>query len=129
MVIDADTVRERVRPPDLRDVRPPGDLPAFRTLDAVRDKLGAFEWGPTGSVGFALATGVSCVRAGSDLDVAVFLDHLDVGSLPDLPVGVDCLLETPGGAVALAELISGSDRVMMKTTDGPRLIDRSTVTS
>jgi phosphoribosyl-dephospho-CoA transferase len=126
LIIDPDDVMERVAPQQLTDVVPRRDLPAFRTLDVVRRAVGptGLEWGPTGSVGFELATGHPCVRAGSDLDIAVFVDRLGAASgITPLP-GVDCAIETPSGAVALAELVHGAEQVLLKTADGPRLVGR-----
>lgn len=126
LIVDPEDVIERVAPQQLTDAFPRRDLPAFRALDVVRRTVGptGLEWGPTGSVGFELATGRPCVREDSDLDIAVFVDRLDAASgLTSLP-GVDCAIETPSGAVALAELVRGAEQVLLKTADGPRLIAR-----
>jgi phosphoribosyl-dephospho-CoA transferase len=85
-------------------------------------------WGPTGSVGFELATGVAAASTDSDLDVVVRApEPLPLGNareiadhLNRLPTCVDAQLDTPAGAVMLSEYARG-DRVLLRTPDGPRL--------
>jgi phosphoribosyl-dephospho-CoA transferase len=105
---------------------------AVRVLDAV-DELFTFlglAWGPTGSVGFELATGVAVAGPASDLDVVVrapepwsraWAREL-VDDLARLPVRVDTQLDTPSGAVALAEYARGG-RVLLRTPDGSKLVN------
>jgi phosphoribosyl-dephospho-CoA transferase len=107
-------------------------LDAFRVLDAI-DELFTFlglAWGPTGSVGFELATGVAVADPASDLDVVVRAPEpwslarareLTDG-LARLPVRVDTQLDTPSGAVALTEYARGG-RVLLRTPDGPKLVN------
>ena len=102
----------------------------IRVLDAVDELFSSLGhvWGPTGSVGFELATGVAAAGTTSDLDVVVraaepwplesareIADHLN-----RLPTCVDAQLDTPAGAVMLSEYARG-DRVLLRTPDGPRL--------
>ena len=107
-------------------------IDAVRVLDAV-DELFAFlglAWGPTGSVGFELATGVAVAGPESDLDVVIRAPEPWslararelVDNLARLPVRVDTQLDTPSGAVALAEYARGG-RVLLRTPDGPKLVD------
>jgi len=87
-------------------------------------------WGPGGSVGAELASGVVCTHAGSDLDLLLYadavLDKTSAGALhaqlSQLPVRVDTLLEMPQGGVALADLAGDADRVLLRTAQGPRLM-------
>ena len=103
----------------------------IRVLDAVDELFSSLGlvWGPTGSVGFELATGVAAAGTASDLDVVVrapeplplesareLADHLN-----RLPTCVDAQLDTPAGAVMLSEYARG-DRVLLRTPEGPRLI-------
>lgn len=116
---------------DPRDRR---DLPAMRALAEARTHLDecAMRWGPTGSVGFELATGVSAVTPASDLDLVVraplltsaVVQRLNAlhGRLQGLAARVDCQVETANGAIALAELTSCSAEVLVKTRDGPSLV-------
>jgi phosphoribosyl-dephospho-CoA transferase len=135
--IPAGAVAERVRPEDLR--RRLTDLPAgtapARTAAALAAWLDSLDraglrWGPTGSAGFQLATGRTVVTPHSDLDLIVRLDALTAAeplpAMPSVPGRVDCLVETPEGAVAWADLASGSRLIMLRTPDGPRLVSRTT---
>ena len=113
------------------------DLPAFAALAALRDRLHntPLRWGPTGSVGFELAAGAPCVTPASDLDIAVFTDTLDLpwdtlaAAVYDLPTRVDCTVELPYGALALTEYLDGTPRLLLKSPDGPRLVDRDELTA
>jgi phosphoribosyl-dephospho-CoA transferase len=106
-------------------------LGAVRVLEAV-DELFTFlglAWGPTGSVGFELATGAAVAGPASDLDVVVRApkpwSRTRARELTDglarLPVRVDTQLDTPSGTVALTEYARGG-RVLLRTPDGPRLV-------
>lgn len=88
-------------------------------------------WGITGSVGYALATEVPVLRDGSDLDLLIRCDlPPDADALrrwqaftSQLTCRTDTQIETPAGAFALAEWLSGG-QVLLKTNAGPRLTDR-----
>jgi phosphoribosyl-dephospho-CoA transferase len=92
-------------------------------------------WGPTGSVGFELATGIPTATTESDLDLlirvprgsAVVLARLAAlhRAFGSLAARVDCQVETSAGAVALAELVGGPSDVMVRTAEGPRLVPRA----
>jgi len=112
-------------------------LPAFLALALLRDSrsvLHDFAWGPTGSAGFELATRLAVVNESSDLDLLIRipyrLDAATARALADLLMAasthaqtrVDAQLETPAGGVALAELAAGKPRVLVRATDGARLI-------
>src|ERR1700757_944205 len=86
-------------------------LPAIETLRYVEEKLRTLtlEWGPVGSVGYELATGLSVTRLESDLDLVMYAPHpalrdevrcfwnvLDVA-----PARIDVRLETPAGGFSL----------------------------
>ncbi|MFF3573780.1 malonate decarboxylase holo-ACP synthase [Nocardia jiangxiensis] len=134
-VVGVDTVTEVLTPQALRHrIAPTPHLPACRALRAARrtlDGLG-LPWGPTGSVAFALATGAPVVTQDSDLDLVLRADAIpDAGTLTAihealsrLPAPVDCQIEIPSGAVALAELLAGDDRLLLRTSSGPRLVSR-----
>ena len=131
-----DAVAAHVTPEDLIAERVWHHVPRarrmgpIRVLDAVDELFSSLGlvWGPTGSVGFELATGVAVAGNASDLDVVVrspepwslesareIADHLN-----RLPTCVDAQLDTPAGAVMLSEYARG-DRVLLRTPDGPRL--------
>jgi phosphoribosyl-dephospho-CoA transferase len=131
-----DAVAARVTPEDLvcargwRNMVRARSIRSLRVLDTVDELFAALglAWGPTGSVGFELATGVATASTDSDLDLVVrapepwplecareIADHLN-----RLPTCVDAQLDTPAGAVMLSEYARG-DRVLLRTPDGPRL--------
>ncbi|WP_083615533.1 malonate decarboxylase holo-ACP synthase [Paraburkholderia sp. SOS3] len=112
-------------------------LPAFFMLAELRRaprSLGQYVWGPAGSAGFELATGVPTVNGSSDLDLLVRaperLDRAAAGQLlaellvlaQRLGVRVDAQLDTPAGGVALAELAAGKSSVMVRANAGASLL-------
>jgi phosphoribosyl-dephospho-CoA transferase len=108
-------------------------LPTFAALARVAPILASrgHRWGPGGSVGFEIATGIATATSSSDLDLILRQDHrLGLDEAIDLqaalaeaaaPVRVDALLETPLGGVSLADLAAMPARVLVRTPDGPRL--------
>jgi len=107
-----------------------GDLRnALVAMGRVLMQLGLHRWGPTGSAGFELGSGVPTLTATSDLDVILRLERLpsvDVarGWLASLDAcggrRIDCLIELPHGAVALRELAQSPERAILRTVDGPQ---------
>lgn len=106
------------------------EVPALAALAGVEEimrvaGLGSC-WGPTGSVGFELASGTATATPASDLDLMVRADQpLEraaavalLAEFTSLPVRVDALLETPRGAVALAEYAAAAQRVVLRTASG-----------
>ena len=110
------------------------DVPAAAALRCAVDVFNSagLEWGPGGSTGFTLASGVTVVTPESDLDLVVRVGKLpsqgDLGSWCDrlcrLPARVDCQLDLPLGGVALAEVVGPSERVLLRTASGARLVTR-----
>lgn len=127
-------------PEDLLHIPPSIDrraLPAFVALARLRTSpsaLDGYAWGPAGSTGFELASGVRAVSASSDLDLLIRMperpDPAAIRTLAALlahaaeraATRVDAQLETPAGGVALAELAAGKPRVLARAGDGPRLV-------
>jgi phosphoribosyl-dephospho-CoA transferase len=104
-------------------------IPALNALAIIEAKLAGFpcHWGPTGSVGFELATGSATAIFTSDLDLLIrvperlstataeiLLESLSVGTC-----GVDVQLETPRGAVSLAEYARGEKPILLRQISGP----------
>lgn len=94
-------------------------------------------WGPTGSAGFELATGVKTINTESDLDLILrFSSPLSVqladSLLTELTrqslVRLDIQLDTPKGGVSLSEYVS-SPTVLVKTQYGPIIAKTSEVWS
>ncbi|ODP26797.1 Malonate decarboxylase holo-[acyl-carrier protein] synthase [Paenibacillus nuruki] len=108
-------------------------MPALQVLEqlAVSWKSYDLHWGPAGSTGFELATGMPTLTMTSDLDIVlrctsflapVLAEQLLEQTL-DLPVRVDVQIETPYGAVALSEWARpATDQVLMRTLQGPLLV-------
>ena len=137
--LDPAQVRECVEPLELAARRPwhaaprrgtVAALAALPTVESLMERLrlgGA--WGPVGSAGFELASGVPTVTGDSDLDLIVRLGfpppaalvaELLIG-LSRLEVHIDVLLETPLGAVALIEYAQARPPFLVRTPAGPRL--------
>ena len=106
--------------------------PALAALDAVGALLGAcgLAWGPCGSVGFELASGIATATPDSDLDLLLEAPApmpmaaaaALLARFAELPVRVDVQLEGPHGACALAEYAAGRVPLVLRTADGPRLV-------
>jgi phosphoribosyl-dephospho-CoA transferase len=105
--------------------------PVLQSLLSITPSLEAtgYSWGPTGSCGFELATGISSISENSDLDLLLeipepisaeaarsLLARLQVLSAARL----DVQLSTPSGGVALAEFCKG-ETVLVKTAVAPVL--------
>lgn len=90
-----------------------------------------FQWGPTGSTGFELATGFPTVKESSDLDLmievpeilAVKTAKILLDSMEHLsPVRLDIQLNSPLGGFSLKEF-ANSATVLVKTNSGPIIMD------
>jgi phosphoribosyl-dephospho-CoA transferase len=112
-------------------------LPAAPALDVLEQAAAIFDvrgmtgrWGPGGSVGFELLSGVRHTTPASDLDIVLCaedpLEHSNaarlLADLSNLSVRVDVLLETPNGAVALAEYVGNPTLMLLRTANGPRWV-------
>ena len=107
-------------------------LAALPGVESIMARAGlATRWGPAGSVAFELASGCAAVTAASDLDLVLQLDAALpaaaaaalLAQLMLLPARADVLLETPAGGVALGEYARGRSPYLVRTADGPRLLD------
>ncbi len=108
-------------------------LPAMQALAAVEQAWSDWPdlcWGPGGSVGFELATGLASVGNGSDLDLVVRLaraiSRSEARALwKRLPhpgqARIDVQLQTPAGAVALSEYAMGAGPMLLRSARGVRL--------
>lgn len=108
------------------------DVPALQALAYLRPLLRAsgLVWGITGSAGFELATGLATLHLHSDLDLILrapqALPRAQAAALLrqlDNPFcRVDLQLQTPLGAVALAEWAGTAQRVLLKQSGGALLV-------
>jgi phosphoribosyl-dephospho-CoA transferase len=133
-----DAIIEKVEPEDLIEQRlwitspRRSQIEAFHCLDKLVEMYSAYSlsWGPTGSVGFELASGVPTAHAGSDLDVVIRApQRLEQSVAQELiefhksiPVRIDVQLETPLGAVSLVEYARGTGAMLLRADLGPRLV-------
>ena len=125
-------VLETRRPDQLRQLLAEDSrrtLQAFRTLSYLESHLAGLDmsWGPGGSVGYELASGIPAVRSGSDLDFILFApktleitDALDLWRMiSSAPGNVDALVETPLCGFSLKEFVTTSHRkILLRTSDG-----------
>lgn len=125
------SIKRRCSPEQLRG-EGRAELAALQALHAVTpfmDSLG-LSWGPTGGVGYQLATGIAVLHHGSDLDLVLrtpaALTRVDAKALYQVlcaaPCRIDLQLETPFGAVALAEWAGASKRVLLRSRHGACLV-------
>ncbi|KYD13178.1 malonate decarboxylase holo-ACP synthase [Saccharococcus caldoxylosilyticus] len=107
-------------------------LPILQALDDIYEIFQLYDlvWGPVGSVGFELVSGIPTVKDASDLDIIVRLPHFPsietarqlVAELTRIPIRMDVQLEIPAGAVSLLEYSQGSQLILLKSVCGPKLI-------
>ena len=107
-------------------------LPCVSALNHVAPELDRLQltWGITGSVGFALASGISTLRSDSDLDLLLRagkpLSRDDARSILSVlqaaGARVDMQVDTGDAGFALAEWAGLTDRVLLKTGQGPMLV-------
>jgi phosphoribosyl-dephospho-CoA transferase len=108
-----------------------GRFPAVAALGRVAPLLDAsgLHWGPGGSTGYALASGLPVLRPDSDLDLVVRahtpLTPEQAGLLKAALGGggcrIDLQIDTGDGGFSFAEWIRESGRVLLKTGIGPFL--------
>ena len=134
--IARDQIRSVVRPAELlllhRASRCVPRTPALRALRQMDERWLhlTFAWGPTGSVGFELASGMPATNGTSDLDLIIraparisrerarFLWN----QTKDLAVRVDARVETLHCGFSLEEYVCGSSgRILLRYADGPKL--------
>jgi phosphoribosyl-dephospho-CoA transferase len=132
-------IADRLSPEDLTDSRyvieqkRKNAVPALAALTGVAPILARHcpRWGPGGSVGFEIATGVATATASSDLDLILRQDRrlepneaialLRALTEAAAPARIDVLLETPMGGVSLADLAAMPAQVLVRTPYGSSL--------
>ena len=106
-------------------------FPAVKALASMASSLTntGLHWGPTGSVGFALATGLPVLRDESDLDIVLHapspISPEKMSLLQDVLDSqlcrIDMQIDTGHGGFAFAEWAAGRKTVLLKTGNGPVL--------
>ena len=109
------------------------ELPAIQSLDLVEELFDAYNlsWGPTGSVGFEIASGVATANKSSDLDIVIrkpeglsrAISKALITELKKAPCRIDVQVEMRHGAVALLEVARGGSPILMKRNEGPELVE------
>jgi phosphoribosyl-dephospho-CoA transferase len=132
-IVDRLSPEDLTNPRYVRERTRKAEAPALAALVRVAPTLTSrgLRWGPGGSVGFEIATGVATATASSDLDLVIRVDRrLEPREAIDLlaavtetaaPARVDVILETPQGGVSLADLVAAPAKLLVRTPDGPRL--------
>ncbi|PHV29355.1 phosphoribosyl-dephospho-CoA transferase [Janthinobacterium sp. BJB426] len=131
--VDAAAVVRRVTPEMLAHTPVPdcscAALDALRQVVPLLDATG-WAWGPTGGVGFALASSLPVLRADSDLDLVLRIaappDADQAEALRAIAATVtacrlDLQIDTGRGGFAYAEWAAGRAKVLLKTDHGPVL--------
>jgi phosphoribosyl-dephospho-CoA transferase len=107
-------------------------IPAFWALEELKERWGDLRhpWGPVGSIGFELATGISAATPESDLDIVIYADgRITVdeanaicnGTL-DLPAVVDIRVENLVCGFSLREFArQDSSGVLLRLKRGSAL--------
>jgi phosphoribosyl-dephospho-CoA transferase len=134
--VPEESIEDIVRPQDLLGLTTKyvPRTPALVALQQLREKWIdlMLPWGPTGSVGFELASGRSVTTEASDLDIAIQasipIAHEDARCLCDRAAGlkakIDIRVETPQCAFSLAEYAQSScGRIVLRYPDAARLGD------
>jgi len=115
---------EDLLPPGAPDVRL-SEAPALAALMLLRERWKGHspEWGPTGSVGFELATGCLTVTESSDLDLVLRAEEplniscavVMLSQAMGLPAVTDILVETPFCGFSLFEFVrERSHRILLR---------------
>ncbi|MCC7596391.1 malonate decarboxylase holo-ACP synthase [Janthinobacterium sp. FW305-129] len=131
--VDAAAVVRRVTPETVARMPlpdfPSAALDALRLVAPLLDATG-WAWGPTGGVGFALASGLPVLRPDSDLDLVLRMaappDAAQAEALRAIAATVtacrlDLQIDTGHGGFAYAEWAADRSRVLLKTDQGPVL--------
>jgi phosphoribosyl-dephospho-CoA transferase len=131
--LDLRGVCQRIEPESLRTSAEIHGMPAIAILRALQDRWAslAFPWGPTGGIGFELASGVRTVTETSDLDLLIRSEErITYNSLrrladsaSDFEGALDMQIETPHGGFALQEFLSSRGTVLLRTSTGPALVE------
>jgi phosphoribosyl-dephospho-CoA transferase len=129
--MDPQAIRRIDQPEDLLSHGTASGPAAVEALWQLADRwrMLKWAWGPTGSVGFTLASGKPATNAVSDLDIVIrFAQRISpkqasdlLDSCDGLSAAVDVQGETQLGAFSVAEFARGNG-CLLKTMSGPRLV-------
>ena len=108
-------------------------IPGLKVLAGIEERLAnlPLAYGPTGSIGFELASGLPTATSTSDLDLLIRApERLPMQLAQELITvffgslcRVDAQLETPRGAISLAEYARGQTPLLLRQNGDPVLVD------
>ncbi|ADC50451.1 phosphoribosyl-dephospho-CoA transferase [Alkalihalophilus pseudofirmus OF4] len=99
-------------------------------IQNIMDDFPDLTWGPAGSVGFELVTSYPATHKNSDIDMVIRTNRILEQSVAQkivellnvLSINVDALLETNQGAFALAEYATNCEKLILRSSVGPKLV-------
>ena len=104
-------------------------------LDKIDNVLSNFclTWGPVGGVGFELASGDEAANKSSDIDIVIIVSKIFSRNfakqleheLNKVSIKLDIQLEMNCGAFAFAEIARGDNPILLRTDNGPILVQNS----
>ncbi len=102
----------------------------LQSVDYILEQEG-ISWGPTGSTGFELVSGITTVNKGSDLDIIIRAENpLNLNTairvkekLDEIPFVIDSQIETPKGSISLIEYSRNVHPILLRTVNGPCLVN------
>lgn len=132
------SVLEKIKPEQIVEKRawlssPRRDeVTALRHLETVAHAWLPYNvlWGPVGTIGFELVTGLPVSEMNSNLDLLIRTEQripLDLAqrlmeTSKSTAIEVDVHLETPQGGIALEEYLRQSPKLLVYTDAGPKLV-------
>jgi len=132
-----DHIIQRITPEDLAQKKTwqkqthSRNMDIYQFLDELSNYLETLElkWGPTGSIGFELASGRNVVKNTSDIDLLI-RSHEKMPRktaekiytyVKESNIRVDVQIEAAKGAFALEEYAKGTSPLLIRTLNGPVL--------
>lgn len=116
------TDRESFRQTDI------AQFPVYQQFHAAREILSGTKWGVGGSLGFELTTDIPAVKETSDFDLLLYVDTpaglplKAIQSHPDFFEQFDTQVITTQGGFSLKEYLRNPEKkILLKTTEGPKL--------
>ena len=131
--INREAILEIIRPTDLVAKISSGRAEHYMsTLNDVKRIIAKHRllWGPTGSIGFELATGIKVTNPYSDYDIAIYIEEIDIAVLKKLFISLNSLetkldvqieLKNVGSFILLDFIKNYSSGFLIRTIHGPQL--------
>lgn len=104
----------------------------YPILNEIRDQFQKFDliWGPTGSIGFEIATSINVTTGKSDIDLSIYVETIEESLLEEVgkclngfSKPIDVQVEVPNiGAFLLKDYLNNKDQgFIVRTAFGPHL--------